>query len=88
MATLIAHEPSCDAYPPSSSFDVRQLATKQAWQAYIRAPGATRAAYCQAFHEVDAWARSFKSDGARMKSLRATMTTVANGGAFELTPSS
>lgn len=41
MATLIAHEPNCDANPPSSTFDVRQLATKQAWQDYIRSTRST-----------------------------------------------
>jgi hypothetical protein len=37
LATMLANEPGCDAYPPSSSsFDVRQLTSKNAWQDHIR----------------------------------------------------
>ena len=84
LATMLANEPSCDAYPPSSSsFDVRRLTTKSAWQDHIL-NGATRETYCQARHVVSAWAEPFGDAAGVAVALQTVMNTVANGGAFDL----
>ncbi len=83
VATLVANEPNCDAYPPSSSFDVTQLSTKQKWQDHIRTPGTTRETYCRARHEVGLWAEQFGNARGIAAALRRLMSTVASGGSFE-----
>lgn len=83
VATFFADEPGCSAHPPASQFDVRALDSKQKWQEFIRAPGATVAAYCQSRHEVSAWA---DTRGGRLevgKALRALLQNVARGEPFE-----
>jgi hypothetical protein len=86
MATFIAREPNCEAFPPSSTFDVRRLDTKQAWQDHLRAPGVTLSTYCQARHEVSAWADSLGGPKQLAPALKAVLGRVADGGAFRLVP--
>lgn len=83
VATFFADEPGCSAHPPASVFDVRALDSKQKWQEFIRAPGATQAAYCQSRHEISTWA---ETRGGRLesgKALRALLQNVARGESFD-----
>lgn len=84
MATYIAHEPRCDEYPPWSTFEVRRLDTKTAWQAHLRESGAIRATYCQARNEVQAWVETLGDSKRLAPALRAVLARVARGEAFQL----
>lgn len=83
VATLIADEPKCDAYPASSELDMRKLDTKKKWQASVHEPSQILPTYCRARHQVAAWASSLGSDQGIASALRQLMTTVAQGGSFE-----
>lgn len=83
VATLIADEPKCDAYPSFSELDMKELDTKKKWQASVREPGQILPTYCKARHRVAAWAASFGGDKGIASALRRLMTTVAQGGSFE-----
>ena len=64
MATWIANEPDCGSRPPVSRFDVRQLDTKEKWQAHIRTPGVTIRTYCEAREAASQWAGQFPNHAA------------------------
>lgn len=83
-ATFIAQEPRCELTNTlPTEFDVTRLKTKAKWQRHLAESGKTRETYCAARQEVEVWMQRFETDSAKGDALKALLTAVRAGTAFE-----
>jgi len=83
IATFIADEPNCSAASAVSVFDVRQLDTKEKWQAHLRTGRVTLSTYCHARNEAARWAGKFGDKTSAGSAIRAVCQAVARGESFD-----